>query len=56
MNWLIKLLGGYTEDEYNALYCFKKAEVRYLNRELKKTRKNSYRDEKGRFTKAPIDD
>ena len=42
MNWLIKLLGGYTQDE-----------VKLLKELLEKAKKNDYRDSKGRFAKRP---
>lgn len=54
MNWLIKLLGGYTAKEYReidwewAVECEKNI---VLSDMLREAQKNDHRDDKGRYTK-----
>ncbi len=54
MNWLIKLLGGYTAKEYSeidwewALECEKNI---VLSDMLREAQKNDHRDKQGRYTK-----
>ncbi len=54
MNWLIKLLGGYTAKEYSeidwewAVECEKNI---VLSDMLREAQKNDHRDKQGRYTK-----
>lgn len=53
---LIKLLGGYTADEWEVLQFANKVEAEMsdtLRIALAKAQKNDHRDAKGRFTKRP---
>lgn len=56
MNWLIKLLGGYTAEEMERLYLkFTRArmEIEYRSglQQPREAQKNDHRDDKGRYTK-----
>lgn len=48
-NWLIKLLGGYTYEEYLA----KLSRIGQLEWDLFQAQKNDYRDQEGKFAKRP---
>jgi len=58
VNWLIKLLGGYTRDEYRKLendsinaLCFWVQKVEELEKQLNKHKRTYHRDSAGRFAK-----
>jgi len=51
MNWLIKLLGGYTAEEFDDLLWFWRDRCDELKSQLREAQKNDHRDDKGRYTK-----
>ena len=60
MNWLIKLLGGYTAEEYLTMEGALRHELRQtqgvansLCAQLREAQKNDHRDDKGRYTASP---